>query len=118
MGTAPPLSSSPCSVSPGVLWISQHTEGFSGSDLVELCSHAAQRALTEHWEQLAEVAAATGLNRKRSGLPPQAAGSHDESATTEIRMRMLVRGDFEEALKVVRPSGAAALEYKSRIGGD
>lgn len=30
-------------------WVAARTEGFSGSDLLELCSQAAQRVLEEHW---------------------------------------------------------------------
>ena len=32
-----------------VSWIASNTDGFSGSDLVELCSNAAQRVLSEYW---------------------------------------------------------------------
>ncbi len=34
-----------------VSWVAQRTEGYSGSDLVELCSNAAQRVLSEYWAQ-------------------------------------------------------------------
>jgi hypothetical protein len=32
-----------------VTWIAMETEGFSGSDLVELCSEAAKSVLSEYW---------------------------------------------------------------------
>lgn len=40
------------SVSLGAVdWIAQQTEGFSGSDLAELCSQAAQQGLADFWEK-------------------------------------------------------------------
>ena len=48
--TLPHLPSDAASNGVGaVSWVAANTEGFSGSDLVELCSNAAQRVLSEYW---------------------------------------------------------------------
>ncbi|KAG2452360.1 hypothetical protein HYH02_003382 [Chlamydomonas schloesseri] len=69
------------------------TEGFSGSDLLELCSQAAQAVLAEHLHTL------------------QQGGREDAP------LRPLLRSDLEAALAHVRPSSHRADEYSGRVSG-
>ncbi|GLC35438.1 hypothetical protein PLESTB_000207100 [Pleodorina starrii] len=73
--------------------IAEETEGFSGSDLLELCSQAAQRVLAEHLHEL------------------QAAEASGSSSRQAPSMRPLALGDLEDALQHVRPSLQRADEY-------
>ncbi|PNW73971.1 hypothetical protein CHLRE_13g580050v5 [Chlamydomonas reinhardtii] len=69
------------------------TQGFSGSDLLELCSQAAQAVLAEHLHTL------------------QQGGREDAP------LRPLLRSDLEAALAHVRPSSHRADEYSGRVAG-
>ncbi|KAG2443614.1 hypothetical protein HXX76_001965 [Chlamydomonas incerta] len=69
------------------------TDGFSGSDLLELCSQAAQAVLAEHLHTL------------------QQGGREDAP------LRALLRSDLEAALAHVRPSSHRADEYSGRVSG-
>ncbi|GIL75574.1 hypothetical protein Vretimale_15180 [Volvox reticuliferus] len=73
--------------------IAEATEGFSGSDLLELCSQAAQRVLAEHLHDL------------ERGKVPESAGQQGHS------MRSLRLADLEDAMQHVRPSLQRADEY-------
>ncbi|GLI61849.1 hypothetical protein VaNZ11_004357 [Volvox africanus] len=73
--------------------IAEATEGFSGSDLLELCSQAAQRVLAEHLQDL------------ERGKESEAAGKQ------ALRMRSLRLADLEDAMQHVRPSLQRADEY-------
>uniref|UniRef100_A0A7R9V8S0 AAA+ ATPase domain-containing protein n=1 Tax=Chlamydomonas euryale TaxID=1486919 RepID=A0A7R9V8S0_9CHLO len=87
-----------------VTWIAQRTDGFSGSDLVELCSQAAQAVLAEFWQANREE-----LRGARGAEPAESSG---------MVVRELRRADFEVALAVVLPSTHKANEYqlKSETG--
>jgi len=87
-----------------VSWIAVNTEGFSGSDLVELCSNAAQRVLSEYWTEQRHAAQSRG--EEPSTLTASDVG--------EVRVRILTRLDFEEALKVTHPSVHKAEEYQAK----
>ncbi|GAX73233.1 hypothetical protein CEUSTIGMA_g686.t1 [Chlamydomonas eustigma] len=87
-----------------VSWIAANTEGFSGSDLVELCSNAAQRVLSEYWTEQRQAAQSRG--EEPSTLTAADVG--------EVRVRVLTKLDFEEALKVTHPSVHKAEEYQAK----
>ncbi|GIL64536.1 hypothetical protein Vafri_18427 [Volvox africanus] len=73
--------------------IAEATEGFSGSDLLELCSQAAQRVLAEHLHHLER-------------------GKESESAGQQAHgMRSLCLADLLDAMQHVRPSLQRADEY-------
>ncbi|KXZ47290.1 hypothetical protein GPECTOR_36g17 [Gonium pectorale] len=74
--------------------IAEATEGFSGSDLLELCSQAAQRALAEYLREL----------------------QHTEERPGSVKpsMRALNEEDLREALTHVRPSAHRAEDYTER----
>ncbi|KAG2483064.1 hypothetical protein HYH03_018047 [Edaphochlamys debaryana] len=71
------------------------TEGFSGSDLLELCSQAAQRVLADHLHEYEE--------KLEAGEPAPS-------------MRPLGPPDLQEALQHVRPSSHRADEYSRNVG--
>ncbi|EFJ50124.1 hypothetical protein VOLCADRAFT_73960 [Volvox carteri f. nagariensis] len=73
--------------------IADMAEGFSGSDLLELCSQAAQGVLAEHLQQ------------------QQSADPLPSSGRQSLSMRPLCMADLEGALQHVRPSLHRADEY-------
>ena len=85
--------------------VAARTDGFSGSDLVELCRTAA-------FEPVRELAAA----RRKAGAPAAGAQASGPGASAEAAQpRAISRADFfRVALKRVRPTGSAALEFGAR----
>lgn len=79
--------------------LAEQTEGFSGSDLMELCSQAAQHVLNEYWLQ------------QRGALSAQAGTSGGGE------MRLLHEEDFQQALRVVRPATSNAWDYHMKTWG-
>jgi hypothetical protein len=67
-------------------WIAQQTDGFSGSDLAELCSQAAQQGLADFWEKQWWVCAAGGGGGGGGGLP----GCDCVSVCADVRRRQLL----------------------------
>jgi hypothetical protein len=80
------------------------TEGYSGSDLTEVCAQAAQDVLAEKWAQ-EEAAAAHAHAMAASGARGGGGGP------PAVRMRQLRGGDLLAALELVKPSTSRAGEY-------
>jgi SpoVK/Ycf46/Vps4 family AAA+-type ATPase len=108
--------------SEGIEAIVALTEGYSGSDLMELCAQAAQDVLAERWGSEEEEA----QQRQRQRQQRQAAAAEgdddaaappDPAAAALARMRPVRLADLKRALARVRPSTQLADEYASRTAG-
>jgi len=97
-------------------WLAARTQGFSGSDLMELCAAAAQQVLGEHW---AAQAAAERGRRANTGAGGDAAASTSSSSGSggPLKLRPMVLADFEAVLAHKRPGTEQADEYNRRMGG-
>lgn len=87
--------------------LSIDTVHYSGSDLKELCRAALMIPLREHIERVRDAATATV-----TAEVPQQQQQQQEQPAAEITMRPLSMRDFEEALHMVKPTGAAAYAYE------
>ena len=87
-----------------ISWIASMSEGFSGSDLVELCSAAAQNVLADVY-----LAEAAWKNAHVSSKGAEV-GPYFEQRAVEV-------SDFQLALKTVKPSSAKASEYRQQLRG-
>ncbi|KAL6761960.1 P-loop containing nucleoside triphosphate hydrolase protein [Haematococcus lacustris] len=103
--------------------VAARTEGFSGSDLMELCSQAAQRPLAEFVlaSRRASAAVPPSTAASTSGRAAGQAGSGGSSSrglssTAAPSMRPLQLRDFEAVLSTMRPSTSKAVEYMQRAG--
>ncbi|GBF95213.1 hypothetical protein Rsub_07928 [Raphidocelis subcapitata] len=92
--------------------LARATEGYSGSDLTEVCAQAAQDVLAEMWaaeeEEAAAGAGAAGAGRPEQAPPPGRAP----------RLRQLRAADVAAALELVKPSTARASRYRNRLAPD
>ena len=82
-------------------------EGFSGSDIKEVCRAAAAKPLREFARQ---QSAAVGASSKSSK-------AKKSSAAAPAKMRSISLEDFRTALRSVRPTGETAYEYHDKSGG-
>ena len=87
------------------------TEGYSGSDLTEVCAQAAQDVLAEKWAQEEAHHAAAGGGGGGGG------GAGGAAAARPVRLRQLRGGDLLAALELVKPSTSRAGEYAAGQGG-
>lgn len=100
-----------CSGLGPVTWIAAQTNGYSGSDLMELTSQAAQRGLADYWRS-------THHARGSSGSFSGSQGARDHEQEVDLSaIRKMNRDDFVEALKVVFPSSHQAEDYSHRSSG-
>jgi len=106
----------------GIEAIAALTEGYSGSDLMELCSQAAQDVLAERWVEDEAAAAGGPSAAAAAGAGAQTgeaatAAAPDPAAAALAAMRPLRLADLKRALERVRPSTQLADEYASRTAG-
>ncbi|MEW5300730.1 MAG: hypothetical protein WDW36_003640 [Sanguina aurantia] len=87
-------------------WVAAHTEGFSGSDLRELCSQVAQLVL-------GEMVVKEHRKMQQLLLSGGSAPASSEPLTTKS-LRPMTRCDFEQVLQTSRPSTRKAEEYSSK----
>jgi ATPase family AAA domain-containing protein 1 len=113
------------SASSGIEAIVALTEGYSGSDLMELCAQAAQDVLAERWGAVEEEEARREQQRRRARAAAageevaeeEEAPAPDPAAAALAGMRPLRLADLKRALQRVRPSTQLADEYAARTAG-
>ncbi|KAF5842400.1 hypothetical protein DUNSADRAFT_7384 [Dunaliella salina] len=91
--------------------IGARTEGFSGSDLMELCSQAAQSMLSEHWSRHCREMASS------SGHPSGTATRSELLDLMKMELRPVTLNDFLHVLDKMQPSTNKAQEYNLRTRG-
>mmetsp|Transcript_36686 Transcript_36686/g.69045 ORF Transcript_36686/g.69045 Transcript_36686/m.69045 type:complete len:784 (+) Transcript_36686:233-2584(+) len=79
------------------------TEGYSGSDLQELCKHAAYRPIRDFLD--------SERAKNSDGEAAHASLHHPQPAELPVELRKLAFNDFVEAMKVSRPPAEAAMRY-------
>jgi len=105
------LSTSSGSPSKSIETIGARTEGFSGSDLMELCSQAAQSMLSEHWSRHCREMASS------SGSPSGTATRSELLDLMKMELRPVTLNDFLHVLSKMQPSTNKAQEYNLRTRG-
>mmetsp|Transcript_2185 Transcript_2185/g.3592 ORF Transcript_2185/g.3592 Transcript_2185/m.3592 type:complete len:435 (-) Transcript_2185:462-1766(-) len=107
------LASASGSSSGGALtWLATSTPGFSGSDLMELCSQAAQCVLGEHWA--AQRLAARNEPAPTARPSPARGSAAAPAATPALQLRALTLTDFKTVLKRTLPATQQADDYTRR----
>jgi len=87
--------------------LAEQTEGFNGSDLLELCSRAAALTVQEHLETDASGTTSSVLRSASRAFP-------SSSTPTPAPQDMALR-HFTKVLQTFRPSTHAAEAYRSRL---
>ncbi|ESK96837.1 hypothetical protein Moror_6415 [Moniliophthora roreri MCA 2997] len=87
--------------------LAQQTDGFSGSDLKNLCVSAAIDAVKEHiklpWATTTSPASGSMTTESESEK------AHESSVSSELKARVLARRNFDKALREITPSSSEAL---------
>jgi len=88
-------------------WIASRTDGYSGSDLMELAAQAAQHVLGEFWE--------AQRGRQRLGATSTSTSTSGSGIDYTITTRPVERRDFQAALRSVRPPTERAMQYQRQL---